>query len=111
MTNLNYNRSRSREYAVLHLCEQEGWLAFRSAGSHSFADIVAVRPSKCGHGDDFEVRFIQIKVSVDLKDFKKEVKVIETPIGMVNATFMHFPIHERRASGKRSTRKVRHTRK
>jgi Holliday junction resolvase len=43
MPNLNYNKGRSREYAVMEILRKEGWTVGRSAGSHSPVDIFAAK--------------------------------------------------------------------
>ncbi len=52
MTN-NYARGRAFEYRVWHHLEGLGWTVFRTAGSHSPADLLAL---KCG-----EVALVQCK--------------------------------------------------
>jgi Holliday junction resolvase len=49
----NYQKGRSREYKVLHILRQQGWVCTRSAMSHGPVDIVAAR-----HG---KVLLIQVK--------------------------------------------------
>ena len=92
MPNLNYKRSRAREYQVFHELEKEGWMAIRSAGSHGVADIIGIRPVDCSDPSHFEVKFIQIKVSIGLKNKHKEPKVVESPCGMINVEFWKFPV-------------------
>lgn len=50
-----YARGRAKEYKLKHLLEDEGLYVIRSAGSHSFADLIAI--------DDKNaiIRFIQVK--------------------------------------------------
>lgn len=97
MPNLNYKRSRSREYKVFHDLQENGYLAFRTAGSHGFADVVGIKATDCGHADHFQVRFIQIKVSKNLKKPIVKMKVEPTIIGDVNLEWLEFPVKERNA--------------
>ena len=39
----NYTRGRQFEYRTKKKLEAEGWVVFRSAGSHSPADLIALR--------------------------------------------------------------------
>jgi len=41
MPNKNYNSGRNFEYRVKKYLESKGYLVFRSAGSHSIADLIA----------------------------------------------------------------------
>lgn len=49
----NYTKGRRKEYQLIHRLELEGYIIIRSAGSHGFADIVAIKFP--------EIRFIQVK--------------------------------------------------
>jgi len=49
----NYKRGRSKEYDVAKILEKAGYEVLRTAGSHGFADVIAVGPTG--------VRFIQVK--------------------------------------------------
>jgi Holliday junction resolvase len=42
MTNKNYRKGRRKEYAIVKDLKEQGFLAFRSAGSHSPIDICAI---------------------------------------------------------------------
>ncbi len=42
MPNKNYVKGRKYEYDIVHLMRDKGYLAFRSAGSHSPVDVVAI---------------------------------------------------------------------
>ncbi len=46
MVNQQYNRGRAKEYRVMELLREEGWVAGRSAGSHSPVDIFAAKKGK-----------------------------------------------------------------
>jgi Holliday junction resolvase len=43
MPNHNYNRGRRFEYRIARLYREQGWFVFRSAGSHSPADLVCAK--------------------------------------------------------------------
>lgn len=95
MPNAGYIYSRAKETQVKHDFEKEGWYAVRAAGSKGIADVIAIRPTKCGHASHFEVRFIQIKTDVDLKKFRIVYKQEKTPFGEVNVEYFKFP-HKRK---------------
>ena len=46
MVNQQYNRGRAKEYRVMELLREEGWVVGRSAGSHSPVDIFAAKEGK-----------------------------------------------------------------
>ena len=46
MVNKNYVSGRRFEYAVKKELEKRGWIAIRSAGSHSPFDIIGIKGSK-----------------------------------------------------------------
>lgn len=64
----------------------------RAAGSKGFADLVAIKPTECGIPSHFEVRFIQIKVSVNLKNEIKTYQICTAPFGDVNVELLKFPV-------------------
>ena len=77
-------------------------MTFRSAGSHTFADIIAVKPLKdCLRGDHFEVKFIQVKVSDKYKKDNHAIRVEETPIGLVNVDYYVYRAKERASRKKK----------
>jgi Holliday junction resolvase len=43
MPNRHYDRGRRFEYRIARLYRDQGWFVFRSAGSHSPADLVCAR--------------------------------------------------------------------
>lgn len=51
--NRNYRRGRAYEYRVIRMLENTGFTAFRSAGSHGCADVIAVNRQ--------QIRFVQVK--------------------------------------------------
>jgi len=59
MTNKNYVSGRRKEYRIKKKLEKEGWIVIRSAGSHSFADLIAIMRAK--PFETMKVRFIQVK--------------------------------------------------
>lgn len=67
MPNRNYNKGRAYEYKIKKRYEKLGYTVFRSAGSHSPADLVAVCPvvlrAATLHAPQTEVIFIQCKTS------------------------------------------------
>jgi len=46
MPNKNYIKGRRKEYKVVNQFKKEEYIAFRSAGSHSPIDVVAINPLK-----------------------------------------------------------------
>jgi len=55
--NKNYQKGRRFEYQVVKEYEADGWVAMRTAGSHGFADVIAINPA------DQTVDFVQCKVT------------------------------------------------
>ena len=51
----SYSKGRSFEYRVKRALQDQGWLVFRTAGSHSPADLIAMRTG--------EIWFIQCRLS------------------------------------------------
>jgi len=94
MPNLNYNRSRAKEYQILHESEKEGKYAVRSAGSHGASDVIALKPAVCGRGDHYEVDFIQIKVSQNLRKVSTTYKIENVPFP-INVKMMRFPVKDK----------------
>jgi len=53
---INYERGRNREYYIRNLLIKKGYdIVIRSAGSHSFADLIAINKKTK------EILFIQVK--------------------------------------------------
>lgn len=73
MTNNNYQRGRNFEYKVMQLCEKAGYTTMRSAGSHSKADVIAI---KCIYDDNncatTDVLFIQCKYGAKISKKERE---------------------------------------
>ena len=59
MPNKNYLRGRRLEWQVKKDLEADGWTVMRTAGSHGFADLIALR--------DDTIRFIQCKTIASQK--------------------------------------------
>ena len=57
MPNSNYRAGRAFEYAVKKTLERENYIVLRTAGSHGFADLVAIDPIPLE-----KVAFIQCKI-------------------------------------------------
>lgn len=55
MPNKNYAKGRRLEYSIKKKLEKEGFTVFRTAGSHSACDLIAVNQKT--------IRFIQLKSS------------------------------------------------
>ena len=70
--NKNYQRGTRFERVIISSLEELGYATLRTAGSHGFADVVAV--------NDKLVRFIQSKVTkepkIRLSTYKKDVSKI-----------------------------------
>lgn len=61
--NKHYKVGRSLEYAVKKALEQDGYTVFRSAGSHSQADLIAIRPDEWLQPNDSSITkypFVQL---------------------------------------------------
>lgn len=84
MGNKNYIYSANKEREIKKQLEEEGYFATRSAGSHTAADVIAIKPTKCGHANHFIVRFIQIKTSISRKKSKIDYEVVDSPCGLIN---------------------------
>ena len=73
MTNNNYKRGRAFEYRVMTMCEKAGYTVMRSAGSHSKADIIAI---KSIYDDNnyaaTDVLFIQCKYGAKIPKKERE---------------------------------------
>jgi len=53
MPNKNYVKGRAKEYRVAKKFKDDGWIVLRTAGSHGFADLIAIK--------GYHVKFIQCK--------------------------------------------------
>jgi len=82
---MHYKKGRRYEYYWKNKLEKQGYIILRTAGSHGFADLIAISPEK------EEVLFIQIKTfrkNITPKQiqslFKKEIKKIPSWIAGKN---------------------------
>lgn len=55
MPNKHYEKGRRKEYKVVNMMREKGYLAQRTAGSHSPFDVIAINP------DIQDIRLIQVK--------------------------------------------------
>ena len=62
MVNKNYKQGRDLEYEVTEIFKKEGWIAQRTAGSHSIFDVMLVKLSPKMEKIVF-VAFVQCKTS------------------------------------------------
>ena len=46
MVNKNYINGRAREYKIKKKFEEQGYIVLRTAGSHGFADLIALNKDK-----------------------------------------------------------------
>lgn len=106
MTNLKYKRSRAREQKLVNELKEMGWYATRTPGSKSPVDVVALRPTRCGHADHYQVKLIQIKTSEKLTAIKTEYKVVELPF-LANIEFIHYPAKTKNHYAKLKLRKAK----
>lgn len=65
MPNKNYIKGRRKEYKIVNQCKEKGFIAFRSAGSHSPVDVVAINPGTK------QIRLIQAKPD-SMNDHQKQ---------------------------------------
>jgi Holliday junction resolvase len=64
--NKNYVKGRKKEYKIMKEYKENGWVCLRSAGSHGFADVIAIHPTQK------IVHFIQAKPNgYSLKEIDK----------------------------------------
>ena len=73
MPNKNYVRGRNFEYKVKKAYEEAGYLVFRTAGSHSPADLIAFPP--LGKITEWQPILIQCKAS-DKRLSKQEITTL-----------------------------------
>ena len=94
VANRSYANSARRENEIKKQLEKLGWYAVRASGSHGIADVVAVRPAahKCSDPAHYEVKFIQIKTSQNIKEEKVSLSAEESACGLINVEFHFFPV-------------------
>ena len=68
MPNKNYVKGRAKEYRIINYFRALDYLAFRSAGSHSPIDVIAINT------DMREIRLIQAKPNSMSKKNKEKIK-------------------------------------
>jgi Holliday junction resolvase len=68
MPNKNYVKGRRKEYQIVNDLRTLGYLAFRSAGSHSPVDVVAIHPEKQ------LIKLIQSKTDSMSENQKEKIK-------------------------------------
>ena len=61
MVNLAYNRGRALEYRTRDYYKEQGWAVYRSAGSHSWADLICIRVTRWNGLKQPEVLLVQCK--------------------------------------------------
>lgn len=66
MPNSRYVKGRKKEYRIKKEYEKAGWIVLRTAGSHGFADLVAI------HIENRTIRFIQCKSDKFPESMKKK---------------------------------------
>jgi Holliday junction resolvase len=94
--NINYKRSRARETKLKKALEKEGYYSIRAAGSKGIADVIAIKPAKCGNAFHYEVRFLQVKVSEKLRKIQHLYTVKDSPCGMINVEFIKYPVKSKK---------------
>ena len=78
MPSQNYKKGRAKEYRIKKAYEKNGWKVLRTAGSHGFADLIAIHPK------EHYIFFIQSKQ----KNFsKKQKKKLEQEFEWLNSEF------------------------
>jgi hypothetical protein len=111
MPNQSYIYSRNKENEIKQQYEEDGWFSLRTRGSKSPVDVLALRPSACGHGDHFEVKFIQIKTSRNLKKDKQTIKVEDSTCGKINVEYLYYAVQRRKTPGSMGENKSNKERK
>lgn len=78
MPNKNYEKGKKKEYRVRDHYVRMGYIVLRTAGSHGFADLIAIHP------ESKSIRFIQCKPD-KFSDFQKKKLLKENKF--CNGTF------------------------
>lgn len=55
MPNRHYEKGKRKEYKIMNDLKTQGWIVLRTAGSHGFADLIAI------HKLTKVIKFIQCK--------------------------------------------------
>ena len=74
--NTNYRKGASFEYACKGKLENQGYTVLRTAGSHGFADLIAIKPSDGQQLKD-RILFIQCKTNPMTRRDYAELKQLE----------------------------------
>lgn len=106
MPNLNYTRSRSKEQELVNKYKKDGWFSTRTPGSKTPVDVLALKPTNCGHPSHFEVVFHQFKVSENRVNAKETVKVEDIPFP-VNILWHMLPVKSKKWLGERKAAKIK----
>jgi hypothetical protein len=105
--NLNYRRGRQKEYELKERYEKDGYIVFRTSGSHGIADLICVKPRLLGEADLFpEVKFVQVKCSIHCREEKHVQKIQEHLI----LDWYYFPVKTKEFYAERIKRRERTTR-
>jgi len=94
--NLNYKRSRKREWQLKKSLEKDGYYSVRAGGSKGIADVIAIKPAECGNAFHFEVRFIQVKVSEKLRKVNSSIKTVNSSCGLINVEYIKYPVKSKK---------------
>ena len=79
MPNKNYQKGRAKEYRLKRKLENQGYIVLRTAGSHGFADLVAISQNK------HEIKLIQVKPR---KYTQKQKKLLMESYNWLNNKFI-----------------------
>ena len=82
MPNKNYVKGRNKEYKICRQYRNKGFLAFRSAGSHSPIDVV------CIHPETGQIALIQCKPNTMSENAKR--KIIKENIKLNGLFYVRF---------------------
>ena len=85
MVNPNYIKGRRKEYTIKHELERKGYIVLRTAGSHGFADLIAIQK------DVKLIRFIQCKPDNFSKTAEDKL-LLEHVCFNVNPWFCRFEV-------------------
>jgi len=94
--NRGYLRSRAKETFCKNLMEKSGYYCIRSAGSKGKADIVCMLPQRCGNAFHYDVKFIQIKVSENIKKGGIISGIVKTRWFPINLEVWKFPVKSKK---------------
>jgi Holliday junction resolvase len=75
----NYQRGANKERRIVNAYREKGWIALRSAGSHSPIDVVCINPATK------EIKLIQSKLGELGKSEKRDLE-----IEMLSLSGMYF---------------------